>query len=459
MPSIAHLVLGGIIGMCLYYMSDGKFTKTHVFIFFMNNYLGPDVGWALGVGTYTHTLLGWFFFAFLLAVFYHYFTRFTIKVNGFKDIEIVDTEHYRLSYLNVYCLVLAGGILHLYLDSTMNSAGVFNLLPEIPGISKSLSWTLPDFIGFWYEGTIDFNPILALIIGVAFILGFIFVFVWFLKTNTLKSGLITLCYIGLFMFFFLLAGHYSTAHADSGAILYVSIYWITPFVLCTLSTRSYLSFKEKESKPKNIEKRTGISIGKILLLLIGIFTILEGLFLFFIKDSIAEILLERDIIDFAEKYKVLNAITIISIIIGGFGCLEIFLWIYCNKIDIHHKNLLIISLWLFISGIIGISLSIAGIILYDEIVSYIFFVYSPQIAEYLSYDEGLLILLMIAAILLTISIINVICAIGLIIKNRIIWKISIYYHLVLAWTIIGLTIACALSENSVKKIMKRDEKY
>ena len=49
MPSIAHLVMGGIIGLALFYLSDGKFSKTHVFVFFMNNYFGPDVGHALGL--------------------------------------------------------------------------------------------------------------------------------------------------------------------------------------------------------------------------------------------------------------------------------------------------------------------------------------------------------------------------------------------------------------------------
>ncbi|HEY0090292.1 MAG TPA: hypothetical protein VGB37_15695, partial [Candidatus Lokiarchaeia archaeon] len=90
MPSIAHLILGGIIGLCLYYISDGKFTKTHVFILFLCNYLGPDVGWVLGIGHYTHSLTFWPIFAIVLAYLYRYFTRFTIKTEGFKKFEIID---------------------------------------------------------------------------------------------------------------------------------------------------------------------------------------------------------------------------------------------------------------------------------------------------------------------------------------------------------------------------------
>ncbi len=45
MPSIGHLLLGGMLSLILYYFGDKKnFTKYHAFILFVNNYLGPDLG-------------------------------------------------------------------------------------------------------------------------------------------------------------------------------------------------------------------------------------------------------------------------------------------------------------------------------------------------------------------------------------------------------------------------------
>ncbi len=119
MPSIAHLILGFGLGLCLYYLSNGKFSKNHVFILCLNNYLGPDVGWAIGIGSFTHTLVGYFFFAFILAIFYHYFTRFTITYESIKKIEIIDLERPKLAYINTYFLVLAGGVMHNYLDGAI----------------------------------------------------------------------------------------------------------------------------------------------------------------------------------------------------------------------------------------------------------------------------------------------------------------------------------------------------
>ena len=99
MPSIAHFVMGGVIAICLYYISNGKFTKTHAFIFFLSNYLGPDIGWVFGIGYYSHSLLFWPLFALLVAYVYYYFTRFTIKIDGIKHIEIIDLEGHKLHYL------------------------------------------------------------------------------------------------------------------------------------------------------------------------------------------------------------------------------------------------------------------------------------------------------------------------------------------------------------------------
>ena len=55
---------------------------------------------------------------------------------------------------------------------------------------------------------------------------------------------------------------------------------------------------------------------------------------------------------------------------------------------------------------------------------------------------------------LVISIVNIINAIGLALKNKYMWKFAVYSNLIFSWTIIGLTIACALNETSVKKIIK-----
>ena len=256
MPTIAHLVLGAVIGISLYYISDGKFSKTHVFVLFLNNYLGPDVGWVLGLGAITHSIAFWPVFAFVLSYFYHYFTRFTIEIDGIKNIELIDLEKHKMSYINVYLLVVAGGILHNYIDGMMNRGGIFYIIPQIKNLS-GVSWTIDDFMLLWETGLLGIIPVVSLIIGVLLILGFIFVFTWFLQDFSKKAGIITVSYVILFMLTYLLLGSLSTEHADAGAIMYICLFWAIPLACCVLSTRDFKEFKKssaiaKEKRNKNL---------------------------------------------------------------------------------------------------------------------------------------------------------------------------------------------------------------
>ena len=379
MPSIAHLVLGGVIALCFYYISDGKFTKTHAFIFFLSSYLGPDVGWVLGIGHFTHSLLFWPLFAVVLAFIYHYFTRFTIKIDGIKNIEIIDLEGHKLHFLNTYLLVLAAGILHNYLDGIMNKVGEFRIIPQLPLNNEELSWTLGDLIKFGEEGVLQINFLIAISIGVTLIFGFIFVFIWFLKKNSKTNAIIVCIYIVGFVIFFYLAGSIiTTFHPDGGAIIYVSIFWAVPLILCVLSTREFNFIKRNENGLIKLKKK--------------------------------------------------NA-------------------------DKSLRKLFFVIAWLFITGLLFMIASIYGFIFNDVILKRIFSNYGNEISQYFSYNEVYTLLIIIEIIHLVIALLNFICGIGLIFKNKYIWKFTVYYHLVFSWTLIGLVIACALNEKSIKEII------
>jgi len=375
MPSIAHLILGGIIGLCLYYISDGKFTKTHVFILFLCNYLGPDVGWVLGIGHYTHSLTFWPIFALILAYLYRYFTRFTIKMDGFKRFEIIDLEKPKLRYLNTYFLVLASGIMHICLDGLINDEGMFILIPQIPVLNKEITFTLHDLNLFWNEGLFQINFFLAMQLGIMFIFGFIFVFTYFLKKETKFTGFVVILYILAFMIYFFLVGSISTSfHPDGGAIIYLTVFWITPIALCVLSTRKFKYYRNKEQLKKT-----------------------------------------------------------------------------------HYHNLQIVSIWLLTSGFLALIYSIFGFIFNKEILKRIFSNYKTQVSNYFTYNQVYYLLLSMEIFLLTISLLNFLSAFGLIFKNQKIWRFTILYHLIFLWTLIGLLVACALSENNVKEQFNKNK--
>jgi hypothetical protein len=373
MPSIAHLFFGGIFGIFLYYISDKKFSKYHVFVLFMNNYLGPDTGWVIGLGQYTHTVVGFTLYAFILAAFYYYFTRFNLKINGIKDIELIDQEKPRLNYLNVYCLVLAGGIMHVYLDGMMNSGGVLRILPSISSIYGGLDMTIEDFMAFWTEGLLDGSSFLFLATGIVFIMGFILVFVWLLKTNEKRVVIYSILWVLGFSILFLLGGSIVTAeHSDVGALIYISIFWLTPLGLCVLSIKPITMIQKTDKPPK------------------------------------------------ARK----------------------------------NRNLLVISIILYVTGIIGLIAFPLAIAFSENIAQTIFDYVGEVIEEYVTLVELKSLVVINGVFFIVICGINLLCAVGLSIKNEKIWKLTVYYHLLLAWTVIGLTIACALSENAVKDAIK-----
>jgi hypothetical protein len=457
MPSIAHLLLGGVIGMCLYYISSGKFSKTHVFVLFLNNYFGPDIGWALGpIGQYTHTLLGWALFAFVVTIFYHYFTRFTIKIDGIRDIELIDYDRPRLSYLNTYYLVLAGGILHNYLDSTMNYGGKFFLIPQLPNGFEGVTLTLNDFIELLRGGIIDANPVISVAIGIIFIIGFIYVFTYFIKDNSIKSGLIVITHVIAFLIYFYLVGGLSTGeHGDAGAIIYISLYWLPVLILCTLSTKTSQDNEIKERSAK--KSSSAVSKSKLFYLITGILIILGGVALMIFRDTLFEFLLVRNIVPLTFKAQFLNALIIISIVMMGIGLFIILVWLKLKKIEEHHKNLLVISIWLYLIGLIGVILGLLGILLNELLVTIISSAYGI-LFNYVTFEEAVIIVTIFGIAVLILGLINFFVALGLTFKIRVSWKFGIYYHLILAWTIIGLTISCALSENEVKEIINKTER-
>ena len=380
MPSIAHLILGGIVGLCFYYLNKEKFTKTHVFIFFLCNYLGPDVGWVLGIGYYTHSLIFWPLFAVLLAFFYHYFTRFTIKIDGIKNIEIIDLEGYKLHYVNTYLLVLGAGLLHNYLDGIMNKVGEFRIIPQLTDNYEEIFWTLNDFNTFGEFGIVPTHFLFSIVVGVSLIFGFVFLFIWFLKKNSLKAGIIIWIYILGFVIFFYLAGSIITLfHPDGGAIIYIGIFWASPLILCVLSTKEFNFIKRDENGLIKLKRRhTDKGLVKLILII---------------------------------------------------ACLSIF-------------------------GLILFIFSVLGLIYHEEIVRSIYSNNEDRISEYFSYREFYMLFLAMVIFQLVISIVNIINAIGLALKNKYMWKFAVYSNLIFSWTIIGLTIACALNETSVKKIIK-----
>jgi hypothetical protein len=267
--------------------------------------------------------------------------------------------------------------MHLYLDSIINKQGEFRIIPQLPFTYEDYTWKLVDFVNFGYDGAIQIYFLISIIVGISLIFGFIFVFIWFLKKNSNTTGIIVILYLIIFLIFFYLVGSISTMfHSDGGAIIYVSIFWSTPIILCVLSTKDF--DRSKGNKKENLEIRL------------------------------------------KETKKAM-------------------------------KKLAIIILWLFFWGTITLALSILMIAFNKEILDNIFSNNGNRISEYFTYNEVYALIITIAIYHLIIASISFLCSIGLLFKNKRLWKFAVYYHLAFSWTLIGLLIACALNEKSIKQ--------
>ncbi len=134
MPSIGHIVYG----LCflipiMYYAKDENrsFNYKVAFIFLANNYLGPDAA-QVWVGLPFHSLLGFLIFALPLALFYSYFSRFSmVKSEGKFPLKYVDEGIREVNLKNAYCLVVAGGICHFFIDMFYHKSVSLSLWPGV----------------------------------------------------------------------------------------------------------------------------------------------------------------------------------------------------------------------------------------------------------------------------------------------------------------------------------------
>ncbi|MHA1339550.1 MAG: hypothetical protein ACTSRZ_04435 [Promethearchaeota archaeon] len=448
MPSIAHLILGGFIGVFLYKISNGKFSKHHVFLLFMNNYLGPDVGWALGIGDFTHTLFGYAIFALLLTLFYSYFTRFSVD---FKKIILIDNKKIKLGYLASYLLVLAGGVMHIYLDGIMNYNGRFYYFPALNEGDSRISMTIWDLIQLWKDSAIGINTIFSVIGGIIFILGFMHLFVYFVQTKDLKKAkplIYTILYIVVFMIYFYLFGNYSTAyHADAGAIIYVFSFWILPIALCYFSTEYNPIFERKQM----INPIKFVNFISCLYFIVGVLLICTGVFFIFFNGTVADFLqnLEPTIFSsYNAEFKSFSLVSgIILILFGGFD-IVLFRANIKNKV-IDFKLVFLIAFFSLIA-FIGSIIIVGGFTIKLPITDYVYATMGSRISPYMPQEKFIQLIPIAAAILLTLPIANGIMAVGLAFKIKKLYHLSIILNLIVAIAIYPIAIACYLSEDKIK---------
>ncbi len=122
MPTgLGHIIISLAILIPIIYYTDGEFNKKVAAIFLINNWIGPDSAQAYGfledlTGIDFHWFIPFLIWAIPLALFFSYFSRFSIKRTK-HFFEIVDDGRRELNWKNSYLLCVSGGLLHTIADA------------------------------------------------------------------------------------------------------------------------------------------------------------------------------------------------------------------------------------------------------------------------------------------------------------------------------------------------------
>ncbi len=467
MPSLGHLLLGALLGLSLYYISDKKFTKYHAFILFMNNYLGPDVGWVTDLGWLSHNVFGFCIIALPLAAIYSYFTRFS---PDFKQKTLTDLGKVRVPYLNTYCLVVAGGTLHNYLDGIINGGGHFSLTPSI-GSNPGFSPTIADFQGLWVHGAIGFDTGLAMALGIPFVMGFIYYYTRLLK-HTPKKALVGIAvYIAVFMVCFYFLGSGMTGHNEAGAIAFVALFYGFPLGLIALSVKIPLKQAKQKNLPAEItettfgtpaempktakKKERGVILGKVAIVffdLIGAILILAGVSILVLSSYFVTWAVDYDVFWVPFPTDLTNFLFLggLFFIFGGLIC--IMAGIKLRKWDSPDFQLVLFHAWLFASGFVAALVGIGALILAVPGAAYVFNNpdWGSTVAPYITQPQLAAVVQLAGILLAILGVFNYLLGIGMLQRSERWRRLTFLYNICWAWALLGLVFACYLSQDDVR---------
>lgn len=256
MPTIAHSLLGGAISLILYAFtrkSDKRFTNRMVILLSLNSFIGPDLlnitytlvedmGALYNIHKIIHSIIGWPIWCLGIVWLFYYV------------INIKASDEDKLSLLQIYLILIAGGFFHFGMDLLTQSLWIFGI-PISP----------------WNEATINLNtfltgddypegPLHALmpwfsmgemfIIGIAFLICMIYAL---MKDNLKLTIILSLLFLTtLLVCYWLFGSLIFGEEEDIGITLFYGAFFIGPLLLCFASFQNYsvedLEKRKKEKK-------------------------------------------------------------------------------------------------------------------------------------------------------------------------------------------------------------------
>ena len=287
MPTFGHICYGLclLIPILYYTKTDEKpFNYKVAFIFLANNIYGPDLV-SLFFMIPTHSILGFLIMAIPLALFYSYFSRFSLKKSdGRFPLKFVDDGISEVNYKNSYCITAAGGISHFFIDQ-------FYHWEKEMWIWEGISITHDEMLAWGGPAYHVFGPLM--IIGDIVIVSIIVLSLYsFMKgyKETFKLLLIATIVTILLMVFVSTAVFW--AEREFGAMVHCFVYILIPFFLLMYAARDVKDNPIETPDVPKIKRKTLLNIVAIFSILFALFMAFYAYFAITSADYIASMLYE-----------------------------------------------------------------------------------------------------------------------------------------------------------------------
>ncbi|MEX2682133.1 MAG: hypothetical protein Q6373_011065 [Candidatus Sigynarchaeota archaeon] len=258
MPGTAHIVFNLGLSLFLYKATRGKFSIKHAIIFTVNSLVGPDMFGFLDWGNQAYWFFhgyGWIVAAIPLAFAWSIFTKFSLQWVPFKVTKRDPAKEAIITIPEVFCLVAAGGLLHLFIDIIGHPPTA-----SYPGGPYDIPWGAIWFGNDWwfsmdsilatgrfpcgnYYGYPEYLPYLVSVLAITLLL-MMFVMQRSSKHFQIASVIVILAGIAPLLIAFvgpLLSGsepmayHLTGGEADLGVDVFIGLFFFVPLVLLWMS--------------------------------------------------------------------------------------------------------------------------------------------------------------------------------------------------------------------------------
>lgn len=282
MPTFGHIFYGlSLLIPILYFTKkEDGFNYKVAFIFLANNIFGPDIVHLLFIIP-THSIIGFAILAIPLSLVYSYSSRFSLisSEKKFFPLKFVDEGIREVNWKNSYCITVAGGISHFFIDQFYHFEKKMYLWP---GISihhdQMLAWG-----GAAYH-TVTPLIIIGEIIVVATILFSLFYFRKGSKETFIVLVLVTLISIALMIF---ISTDVYGGEREFGVIVHCVVYVLIPLFLLMYAARDVRDNPNETPEVQKINRKTLLNIVAIISILIALFFIVYSYFAIRYADIIA----------------------------------------------------------------------------------------------------------------------------------------------------------------------------